>query len=447
MGLNMRYFAFLILSVFFIISNVYAQPKSGQSWQQSTIATDSITVSCRPLLLPYEMGRLLFEGNPTTVEGEMDSTLRSAHPVRVLLQPQTGTSDTLSAINGCNVDGAVVQLAMADIGDTVTVANSATIKFADGLPFTISNVYTIVTLIRKGGVWVSAAGASPSGGIEIANNCAHATAFDAVCIDRVQRRIYLGTGTGIVAIGGGGSEGGDGCFGLDDCFDIGPTIDGLNGRTNALRLLDANGDGFLIYVGTSGPVIECVTDFGTVNEAPCTPTAEKSFALYPNNFSPDGTYAQLALSQALNSGRATSAITFADNDASGIEAIIPMPNTWNGLTLRLQGWMHTAEASPDGVIRLDWSGYCVAGTSAGGTGAYAAETSDGIMVFSLNGHAQHRQIEDTTTGNVPLSGCVGTTNRILWLRAMVSAANTTADNLPQQYFFMFTGIYGLRTFE
>lgn len=445
MGLHMRYFAFLILSVFIFISNIYAQPKSGQVWQSATISSDSITISCRPLLLPYELGRYLFEPSSTTVEGEMDSSLRSGHPVRVLLQPQSGTSDTLSAINGCNVDGAVVQLGTADIGDTITVAHNTTIAFPDAQPVAINTVHKIITLVRKGGIWVAAMTGVSGGDIEIANNCAHATAFDQLCIDRVQRRIFLGTGNGIVSIGGGTGEGG-GCFGLDECFDLGSTIDGLDGRTNALRLLDSNGDGYLIYVGTSGPVIECVVDFGTVNEAPCVPTAHESFTLHPANFSPDGTHMQWAFNQALNSGRATVVLIPADNDLGGVEAMVSMPDSWDGTSLILRGFLHTAEATPGGNIEIDWTGYCVSGTAAGGTGAYASETSNGTMLFSLAGQAQHRQILATTL-NIPLATCTGTTSRILWIRGMMDATATTADNMSQHYLFMIKGDFGLSTFD
>lgn len=36
--------------------------------------------------------------------------------------------------------------------------------------------------------------------MEIANDCAHVTELNAICVDRAQRRIYVGTGTGFVAI-------------------------------------------------------------------------------------------------------------------------------------------------------------------------------------------------------------------------------------------------------
>jgi hypothetical protein len=367
--------------------------------------------------------------------------------VRVLLQPQSGTTDTLSAINNCTIDGAVVQLSTTDVGDIITVANSASIKFPDGQPYVLDNIYTILTLVRKGGVWVPAMGSSPSGGIEIANNCSHATAFDQVCIDRVQRIIYLGTGTGIVAIARGAGEGGDGCFGLDDCFDLGPTIDGLNGRTNALRLLDSGGDGFLIYTGTSGPVIECVKDFGTVTEAGCTPTHQGYFALYPANFSPDGTHFVHSFNVTLNAERVPVTLNPGDNDAAGIVVAIPMKDSWDGVNLRIHGYLHTAAATPSGIIKLDWSGYCVTGTSASGTGAYATETVNGVMSFNLASMAQHRQIIQPTANNIPLAGCTTSANRTLWLRGMVDATATTSGNMSQQHFFVFQVRYGHRSFD
>lgn len=49
--------------------------------------------------------------------------------------------------------------------------------------------------------------------------------------------------------------------------DIGDSVD--SGRANAIIVLDEDGDGFLMYTGSSGPIMECVKNYGTENERPC----------------------------------------------------------------------------------------------------------------------------------------------------------------------------------
>src|SRR5688572_2647195 len=136
-----------------------AQLISHQNWQNATVASDAIAVSCASLLLPAELGRLLIESTPTVSRGEMDSSLRAGHPIKVSLQPQSGTSDSISSITGCTTNGSRIQLATVDTGDTITVMHTpGAIEFAGGGNVVLDSPLKILTLQRKSGIWVADGG-------------------------------------------------------------------------------------------------------------------------------------------------------------------------------------------------------------------------------------------------------------------------------------------------
>jgi len=165
---------FLLILAFFNVTVAQA-PLSHQNWNSATISAGAITIDCAPLLLPIELGRVLAEPNPTVApRGEMDKSLRSSHPVKVSLQPETGVVDDLTTINGCTTNGAKVQLATTDTGDTVTVKHTpGSIEFFGATDVVLSNRVQVLTLERKAGVWVSVGavgGASGGGGTSILEN-------------------------------------------------------------------------------------------------------------------------------------------------------------------------------------------------------------------------------------------------------------------------------------
>lgn len=144
---------------------LFAQPLSHQNWQSATIVSDTLTISCADLRLPFERGSLLSEQNPTTSRGDMDFTLRSGHPVKVIVSPETSTSDTISSISGCTVNGARVQLATAASGQTITVAHTpGAIEFSGSTNVVLSNPLQVLTLQRKAGIWVADGGLGGGGG-------------------------------------------------------------------------------------------------------------------------------------------------------------------------------------------------------------------------------------------------------------------------------------------
>lgn len=208
--------------------NAFAQtPLSHQNWNSTTISSGSITVDCAPLLLPIELGRLLSEENPTVSRGEMDKSLRSSHPIKISLQPESGTADDLTNITGCTTNGARIQLSTTDTGDTITVVHTpGTLEFFGGSNVTLSSPLQILTLQRKGGIWVSEGMSSGGGGgggnledlstacalgevgtsdgagnvncgpslLEQAN-CSTAVILGQICVDTDDGHVYRGDGT------------------------------------------------------------------------------------------------------------------------------------------------------------------------------------------------------------------------------------------------------------
>lgn len=394
----MRHFLLPLAIVLLLFpSFVWSQPISNQSWQTATISSGAITIDCADLLLPFELGRLLSEPNPTTERGEMDESLRSSHATKVKLQPETGTSDTLTTISGCTQDGAMVMLGTADVGDSVTVAHTdASIELVDDEDIVLGDPTKIITLIRKDSVWVS--------------------------------------------VGGGGSGGG-----------FGKTVSGLDGESNAFIFKDSNNDGFKVYCDTSGCVFECVLDIGGTETA-CTPSEIKTATITPSIFSPDESLCEHVTSVTLNVQKIPVAITCDDDDAAEFEAVIAMPDRWDGSTLVVYSFLHTAETTPAGDIFLDWGGYCVENGSLSGHNNFPTETTDGEMLIDLDAHTQHDVIITPTTGNIPLDNCGGTGKKVLHLRAQVDATLTTADDsgtnpaLDDQYFIQFQIEYGLSAY-
>lgn len=201
----MRLYIYAIL-LLFVTSTSWSQSISHQNWQNQTIASDAITVECAPLLLPFELGRLIVENNPTTERGEMDKSLRSPHATKVSLQPETGSSDQITSITGCTTNGARVQLATVDTGDSITVVHTpGVIEFAGGGNVLLDSPLKILTLQRKAGIWVSdggVGGGGSSGGAaeDLTTACA--------------------TGRGIVSDGAGNMNCGGGIFAQSDCSTV-----------------------------------------------------------------------------------------------------------------------------------------------------------------------------------------------------------------------------------
>ena len=469
---------YLLLISLISVSLALAQPFNKQGWQTGTVASDTLSVTCRKLLLPFDLGRLLVESNPTSVRGEMDSSLSSSHPMKVDLQPQTGTSDTISAITGTIEDGCEIDLSVADVGDSITIPHTAgQFEFDGGVGITITSPLQVFSFVRKGGRFVlkSGGGGSGSGGgnvvlsdgqrvdlrsVNSANqnegilfnpnvtNCASAITDGQLCIDVDDLTMWLGNGSGIDPLGGPGAGG---ITTADAAFDSNPVVDGRIGEVNAAKFQGDPNEGacIKIFEDASSMVAKGYTDCGGVSEAEAAPTNKTTFLVPISKFDVDDTHCVRAFNVTLQDSQSPVVVTCADNDAATIKVFVLMRDSWDGVNLQIFGAIHSGEATPAGDIELDWVGRCVeSGGENDEDDNYPAEVANGTMLFDLDAAtpAQHDFYSAATTGNIPLSNCTGTGKRLLWLRAQLDAGNTTADNLTQQHYLEFTVEYGLRSF-
>lgn len=165
------HYVLVTIVVILLHSIAYTQPISHQNWQQATITSGAISTGCAELILPFEKGSLLVEANPTVARGEMDSSLRSPHPVKIELQPESGTSDTLTTVSDCNIDGSILWLSTQDVGDIITIEGGESFSLT-GDDIIIDSPFRVHMFVRKSGTWVHVGGGSGSGGgIETVLGC------------------------------------------------------------------------------------------------------------------------------------------------------------------------------------------------------------------------------------------------------------------------------------
>ncbi len=396
-------FAFLLLTL--LISNPsYSQPISHQNWQTATIINDSITVSCADLRLPFEKGSLLSEPTPTTARGDMDYALRSPHPVKVLLNAETGTTDTLSSIGGCTINGARIQISPAVSGVAITVLHtSGQIEFPDGQNVVLNSIRQILTLQRKSGIWV------------------------------------LDSGFGS---GSGGSTSG------------GKVWNDLDGSANAAKFLDSSNNGFLIFGDTDGGHLQCIIDDGGQN-LPCdfnisivdTKNFVLSLAGVPaltvtstgvstlgeamkeihtvwvpaGMMEVDGTQCTKNTDVILSAANYPATIDCTDNDAASIYFDVYPGNAWDAAYLTLTGVWFQGDSTPDGNYNIDWAGYCASDSDPFFHTTFSTETA---MDFAPSTYAQNDGMVITTAG-LTLSGTCAKGDMVR-IRGQVDATGTTA---------------------
>jgi hypothetical protein len=460
-----------LILLIFLASSAHAQPVNDQEWQSATITGDALTITCRTFVLPKDVGRLLSEPASTTTEGEMSASMRAAHPVKIRLLPQTGTADNITSISSC-VDGTRLMLSTTTVGHSITIVHTpGQIEFVGGYNVVLTSPLEVFTLVRKAGLWVAEGKGSggmiisegqavrynlfvdtPTEGSWVVNqsDCSSAIGKSStdvqICRDSDDGIIYCGTGTGIEVCGFGSVGGGSGTW-AEVLANSGIT---MAGRDNAIPFVDTNGDGTICYTGSTGPVCECVIDYKGPGETSCTPTVRKTFE-FTGRCYPDGTRFQRTLDATLNgavfpwTARCADSLSCDDTGAQ-IVCTVPMPDSWDGVTLQAFGSLHVLEASGiSGTVRLDWTGYCTEHGQANAASGWASEGANSVMTFDLTGQAQHRKVAAATVGNIPLTGCTGTAKRTLFLRAQADTA-LTSDNLHQLVFFEFLAERGDRAY-
>lgn len=474
-------YAVVVVLLLLLPTFASSQPISNQPWQTGTLSSDTLTINCADLILPFEKGSLLSEPSPTTQRGEMDESLRSAHGVKINLQPQTGTTDDLSTISGCTEDGSILYLSTADAGDAVTVKhNVGNIQFVSGADYVLDDTAEAIIMGLKSGVWIAIGGVGSGGltsfmgdiGPAVTNvtvpdgtkidfdsctpdsadeclivpvevSCSSAIDNGQVCFDGSQ--ICIGNGTSPV------------CFELSNqtlqsVVNNGAGVTTANSEANSVSLGDTT-DGMKHFVSAQGPTIKCFESSNTCDlvfsvasgnniifdlagttglTIPSTGGAtlgtsmkEKVTASVPAGMmDPDGTNCTKNTDVTINSEVYAQTVTCTDNDASTIKFNMPMPNRWDEMNLTLTAYMATVDATPDGNINIDWTSYCAGHNDLFGTGGFATETAPGAMDFAHSAVVQYDLIKASTSGSIPLATC--TEGDIISIRGQVDATGTTA---------------------
>lgn len=394
---------FVLAILLILINNIaYSQPISHQNWQTQTIVGDVLEVNCAGLKLPFELGRLLVEDQPTVSRGEMDQSLRSSHPAKVLLQPESGTTDSITSISGCTIDGARIQLSTTDVGDTITVVNTpGSIEFADGLDVVLDNRLKILTLQRKGGIWMLDGGIGGGGGgggsPTLTNACSLGEAVTIGCTSAdVGYRFYNDGGSMVQeCFAGAGSCNYDVSVASGNSFTL--TLDG----TPQLTISSAG-------AVTLGAALE----------------ERKSMAFPAGMMVVDGTQCTKTTGVTLNAEVFSAVITCTDNNAASIYFEFPAPEAWDEAELTLTGIFFQDDSSPDGILEIDWTAYCAGHSDPFGHNTYTGETANGTMSLTASGLALNDLGYASTTGNIPIGSC--SEGDMVRIRGQVDATATTA---------------------
>jgi hypothetical protein len=394
-------YLFIIASLLILIGNpAYSQTISHQNWQTQTIVNDTVTVDCAQLKLPFELGRLLVEDRPTVSRGEMDQSLRSSHPMKIMLQPESGSADDLTTISGCTIDGARIQLATADVSDTITVKHTpGFIEFADALDVVLDNRLKILTLQRKAGIWVADGGLGAGGGgtTNLANACSLGEAVTIGCTSADVGYRFYNDGGGMV----------------QECF--------AGSSTCNYDISIASGNNFLLTL--NGTPQLTISSAGAVTLGAA--MEERKVMSFPAGMLVvDNAQCIKATGVTLNAEVFSASITCTDNNAASIYFEFPAPEAWDEAELSLTGVFFQEDSSPDGVLEIDWTAYCAGHSDPFGHNTFTAETSNGTMSLTASGLALNDLGYAATTGNIPIGSC--TEGDMVRVRGQVDATATTA---------------------
>ena len=144
------------------LSFAFSQPYSDQDWNRNvSISGGAITVQCAEFVLPVDVGRELIEFDPL-VEGEMSRSMRAAHENKITLLPESGSTDTLTTINGCPEDGAKLFLSTEVVGHTITLANGGNFDLASSIA--LDHPRVIVEFVNEGGLFKAVGAVAVGGG-------------------------------------------------------------------------------------------------------------------------------------------------------------------------------------------------------------------------------------------------------------------------------------------
>lgn len=283
-----------------------------------------------------------------------------------------------------------------------------------------------------------------AGGIQVffQSDCSGRINIGHLCIDSDDGGLFIGDGatsnqasTSSVSIT------------LDDAFDNGKAVDGANSQANAVVIGDGT-DGYRIYVGTGGPIIECFIGAGTCDIVQDVPSGNdylfkyagttgitidssgnvtlsnamletRSFWFGAGALSTDGTQCTDPAERTVNSGPKTWAVNCADNAGSILYGSVTMPDSYNGGTVTFELVAENENATPSGNLDMDFSAMCRGDSD-------AVNSTWGTGVQALVGFDTQYDIEMATTAAVTPDGTCAAGDTLFW-RAVMDATGTTSQ--------------------
>ena len=371
----------------------------------------------------------------------------------------TGLSEDIDPVSGfyfLSVTdlGSLAKVDYANMGDITSVAGCTT-GVCDGLVFSDGGIVDLSAVDMQNnseGLWV---------GVDSISACALADGLGQMCYDSAANTFHIGTGTGTTLIGPTGSS-----ATLDQVFDNGKVIDGANNQGNALVVGDG-ADGFRLYVGPSGPEIECFIggggcdanvdvpathDFnlnldGTTNSINIEADTgnvvlsgtlkEIKTAMVPAGMmSVDGVDCVRNSDVALNGETVLATVVCTDNDAGNggdIFVEVPAPNMWDESTLTLEMVFVNLDSSPGGIVDYEWSGYCIGDNDIYGSNGYATPDANGTASLQMTGggYVTNDVVVIPTAGQVPIGAC--SEGDIIRLRGRMDETGTTSGDTANMH--------------
>jgi hypothetical protein len=185
----------------------------------------------------------------------------------------------------------------------------------------------------------------------------------------------------------------------------------------------------LIGAGTSYSLTLDATEELTISSAGAVTLGEaleerKSLNFPAGMLVVDGTQCIRNADQTLGSEIFRSTVTCTDNNAAIMRLEFPAPEAWDEAELTISMVAFQSDASPDGNVNIDWSGYCAGNSDPYGTNSFTAETAAGAMDFAASSYATNDLIKVSTVGQVPIGSC--SEGDMVRIQGAVDATGTTA---------------------
>jgi len=392
-------------------------PLTDQEWHHNVaLSSDTLTIACAAFTLPVDIGQVVSDADPFVTKGTASLTLSSAHFNKITLQPEAGTSDTLSTISGCAVDGALVMLTTEDLGDTITITDSGNIN-TPGADVVIDNPEKVRILVLIDGEWRFAAGTGSGGGVEVDTLASvflrGNTASPAPCA------------TYPLTIDNAGDDSINLCISATEQPSFLTTCDG--GPCSYFFDIPSGEIMQFLYAGTVGQTIDSSGNMTLAGNM----KRRRAPWIGAGAWSSDGTQCLEWADTSFNGAPLRPAITCADNDASTITTSAVLDSSWDAGTFEVRAWIIATAGTPAGIYHFDWAIQCR------GSGEVADNTwgTEQSTVWNLDaggdcgGSAcpQWAELRQVSAAITAAGGCQK--NDRISVRGQINAAATTAPNV------------------